>query len=276
MKLGAGWVWALALALPMAAGAQQGGGWGGRGGGQGQAAGQGGGQGMMMLMNSRSVMGTVTEVAADHFRIKTYLGDSYLIHYSVNTHFVKAPEGGRGMGRGEGGGRGDGMGRRAEGQQQGMGAGGGQGLGMTEIKAADIKIGSDIAAMGEIDPVKKEAGAVNIVLVDPERAQAMKQQLADYGKTWVMGKVTAIDGVKVMVEGAIDQKPHTIVADENTTLRKRRDPITLADIQVGDTVRADGKPKGDGFAAATIQVMGQQPGGPGRVPRDQPQAPPQQ
>ena len=51
-----------------------------------------------------------------------------------------------------------------------------------------------------------------------------------------MGKVTAIDGVKVTLMGSIDNAAHSFVADENTTFRKRRDPVTLADIQVGDNV----------------------------------------
>ena len=62
----------------------------------------------------------------------------------------------------------------------------------------------------------------------------MREMEANYGKTWLMGKVTAIDGVSVTIRAAATTAPHTFVADENTTFRKRRDPITLADIQVGD------------------------------------------
>lgn len=264
MKLRAGLVLALTLAVAGATAQDMG---AGRGRGMGQGMGQGGGQGMMAMMSGRGLMGTVAEVAADHLMLKTYMGESYLVHIGVNTRYVKAPAGAAGgMGRGEG------MRRREGGQQPGLG-GGMAGMGMTEIKAADIKKGDDVAVMGEIDPAKKEAGAMNVVLMDPARAQAMKEMMAGYGKTWVMGKVTAIDGVKLTVMGGMDNQPHVVVADENTTLRKRREPVTLADIQVGDTVRADGAVKGGNFAATAIQVMGMPQGGAGRIPRDAP--PPQ-
>jgi hypothetical protein len=82
-----------------------------------------------------------------------------------------------------------------------------------------------------------------------------------------MGKVTAIDGVKVTLTGVVDNTAHSFVADENTTFRKRRDPITLADIQVGDTVRVEGALKGSDFLATTVSAMGQPPGGP-NAPRN--------
>ena len=46
---------------------------------------------------------------------------------------------------------------------------------------------------------------------------------------------------KVTLQGGPDNAAHTFVADENTTFRKRRDPITLGDIQVGDMVRVEGR-----------------------------------
>ena len=147
---------------------------------------------------------------------------------------------------------------------------------MTEIKVADIKTGTDIAVMGEIDPAQKSAGAVTIALMDPERARMMRETMAGFGKTWIMGKVTAIDGVKLTVQSSIDNATHELLADENTTLRKRRDPITLADIQVGDTLRAEGSVKGGAFTATTVNVMAMPQGGSPTVPRATPPSPGQQ
>jgi len=73
----------------------------------------------------------------------------------------------------------------------------------------------------------------------------------------------------------LDNAPHSFVADENTTFRRRRDPITLTDLQVGDTIRADGAVKDGVFTAATVNAMG---GGQGAQSPDRPQpgnAPPQ-
>lgn len=126
--------------------------------------------------------------------------------------------------------------------------------------------------MGEVDAAGKSVGAVFIVQLDPERAKQMEEMRANYGKTWMMGKVTAIDGVKVTIAGSIDNLPLAFVADENTTFRKRREPITLADIQVGDMVRAEGALKDGTFTATAVNVMGMPQGGTPSVPRT---APPQ-
>jgi hypothetical protein len=108
---------------------------------------------------------------------------------------------------------------------------------------------------------------VVVLQIDPERAMQMREMQANYGKTWLMGKVTAIDGVKVTIMGAMDNAAHVIVADENTTFRKRREPITLADIQVGDTVRAEGAVKDGSFLASAVSAMSAQGPSP-TVPRD--------
>jgi len=226
----------------------------GNGGGGGQRGGRrgfGGGMGMM----GRGVMGTVTEAAADHYTIKTETGEVYTVHIGDNTRIMKQPAGMRGPGG-------------AGGNEAGGGAGGGGGMGRgyggnppEQIKASDIKVGDAIGAMGEIDATAKSVSAMRIMLLDPEAAKRMEEMDANFGKTWLQGKVTAIEGTKITLTGALDNAPHTAVADENTTFRKRRDPITLADIQVGDTVRIDGAVKDGVFAATSISLGGMMAGG---------------
>lgn len=233
----------------------------GNGRGYGQRGGRGGGAGMGGGMMGRSVMGTVTAVGADHFTIKTEMGDVYTVHLSANTRITRQPAGARGPGGGGGG--------------QGMGGGarrGGYGGGNPplEIKAADIKVGDAIAAAGDIDATAKSVGAMRVVLLDSETAKRMQEMVANFGKTWLQGKVTAINGTTITLTGALDNAPHTVVADENTTFRRRRDPITLADIQVGDTVRAEGAVK-DGVFTATAVNDGAMTGGP---PPNSPSGPP--
>ena len=215
----------------------------GQGGRQGQRGGRGGG--MMGMGMGRGTVGTVTEATADHYILKTELGDIYTVHFSVNTRMMKQPPGQprRGQGQGEDG-------ERTPPQP---------------IKATDIKVGDVIAASGEVDANAKSVGAVFVMLIDPERAKEMRAMEANYGKTWLMGRVTAINEVKVSLEGGPDRAAHTFVADENTTFRKRRDPITLADVQVGDMVRAEGAVKDGAFVATTVAVMSPPPnGGPNR------------
>ena len=232
----------------------------GQGGGQ-RAGGRGGWGGDMGM--GRGLMGTVTEVAADHYTVKTEAGETYTVHFSANTRVLKQPPQ-----------------QRGESTEGGQRRGGGDYTPPTAIKTADIKVGDAIAAMGEVDAAAKSVGATMVMQIDPERAKQMREMQANYGKTWLMGKVTAIDGVKVTLTGSMDNKPYSFVADENTAFRKRRDPITLADIQVGDTVRVDGAVKGDSFVATAVNAMGPPAGGPAGGPgggarNGPPQGPPQ-
>jgi hypothetical protein len=228
------------LTLTLAAFAQDANQRGGRGGRSGQG-GWGGGMGM-----GNGITGTVTEVAADRYTIKTDAGGTYTIHFSVNTRIVKQAI----QRRGEGGGNPP-----------------------QTIKPNDIKVGDAIGVMGEVDAAAKSVGAVVIAQLDPERARQLRELRANYGKTWLQGKVMAINETKVTLLGMVDNTTHAFVADEETTFRKRREPITLADVQVGDMVRVEGVVKEGTFIAASVAVMGMPQGGTPTVPRDAVPAP---
>ena len=218
--------------------------------GQGRR-GFGGGMGM-----GRATMGMVTEAAPDHFLIKNAANEIYTVHFSVNTRIMKQPPRPAGAERGQNSERGM------------MGNGGNP---PTPIKATDIKVGDAIAAAGETDDKAKSVGAVFVLLLDPERAKEMREMQANFGKTWLMGKVTAINETKVTVHSNVDNADHIFAADENTSFRKQREPITLGDVQVGDNVRVEGATKDGQFVAATVSVMGmpQARGGPVKPPGDQ-------
>ena len=208
-----------------------------RGGREGWGGGMGGGHG---------VGGTVTEVAADHYTIKTDAGEIYTVHFSVNTRILKQTAQRRGDG----------------------GAGAGGGNPPQTLKPADIKVGDAVAAMGEVDSAAKSVGAVVVLQLDPERAKQMREVRANYGKTWLIGKVTVIQEAKVTLMGSVDNAAHAFQADENTSFRKRRDTITLADVQVGDTVRVEGALKDGVFVATSVSAMGTPEGGTPTVPRE--------
>jgi preprotein translocase subunit YajC len=204
----------------------------GQRGGRGEWGGMSGGGG---------VTGTVTGVAADHFIIKTDRGETYTIQFSANTRIMKQTVRQRGAGEGNP---------------------------PLPLKSTDIRVGDAVAALGEVNAAAKSLGAVVVLQLDPERAKQIREMQADFGKTWLIGKVTAINETKVSIFAAVDNATHAFVADENTTFRKRREPITLADVQVGDRVRVEGAVKDGVFVAASVAVMGVPQGGTPSVPHD--------
>ncbi len=191
-------------------------------------------------MMGRGMMGTVTEVAPDHFKIKGDSGEIRVVNFSANTRFMKQPAG-----------------RQSE---------GGERTPPQPIKPTEIKVGDAIAANGEIDPGGNSVGAVLVVQLDPERAKQMREMQANFGKTWMMGKVIAIHETKITLQSPIDNAPHTFVVDENTGFRKRREMITLADVQVGDNVRVEGAVKEGVFMATAVNVMAMPPARGGPMP----------
>ena len=214
--------------------------------GGGMGRGQGGGRGWGGFMGGRGVIGTVTEVAADHFTIKNEIGEIYTVHFSANTRIMKQPP-----------------------QRE---AQGGMRVPPEEIKSSEIKAGDVIMAGGEVDAAAKSVGAMSVIKVDPARAREMREMQANFGKTWLMGKVTAVNETKVTLQSPVDNTAHTFVADENTSFRKRREPVTLADVQVGENVRVEGAVKEGVFVASSVTVVGPPAAG-GPAPREGP--PPQ-
>ena len=200
------------------------------------------GRGTMGGMMGSGIMGMVTEITPDHFTVKTESGDLYTIHYGVNTRIMKAPP------------------RPANGDEPN-----GTYMGLpVPIKPTDIKVGDAIGSAGEVDAAAKSVGAVAIFQIDPDTARRLREMQANYGKTWLMGRVTAINETQITIQGGPDNANHTFSADENTTFRKRRDPITLADIQPGDLLRVQGALKDNVFVATTVSVMTPRPVRPDR------------
>jgi hypothetical protein len=126
------------------------------------------------------------------------------------------------------------------------------------ITAADIHVGDMLMAGGVVDTKAKTVGAVFLVDID---ANQVRQAKAEFGKTWVMGKVTAIHELKITIERANDKQTQTVAVDENTSFRKRREDVTLADIKVGDFISAQGALHADTFLATTLRIMTQPPTG---------------
>jgi hypothetical protein len=201
-------------------------------GGQGGAMGSGPGGGMGP---GRGIGGAVTAISGSTITIKTDEGDTYQILTSANSHIMKRVD------------------RQPE-----------------PVKVSDIHVGDSVMAGGEVDAKAKTIGAVFVMVLTPEQAAQAKKMREDFGKTWTAGEVTAIKDTDITIKRR-DGVAQTISVDENTSFKKRADSITLADIQVGDTLRATGALKGSSFVATTVNVgrMGGS-GADGRGPRTGP------
>ncbi len=74
------------------------------------------------------------------------------------------------------------------------------------------------------------------------------------GKDYVAGEVKSIDAPKLTVLRT-DNVTQVLELNEETSLRRGRDSITMADIKVGDHVMARGAAQGDVFVPKGVMVM---------------------
>jgi hypothetical protein len=155
------------------------------------------------------------------------------------------------------------------------------------IKASDVKVGDSVTAVGTVDATAKTVAATIVMDVD---AATVKKAKEDMGKTYITGKITAIDvdNLKLTVMRT-DNVSQVIAVDEGTSFQRGArgitvpsmmggggglgggrggagggnggaavpapvESITLADIKVGDTVVATGGLKGGVFVPAKMGV----------------------
>jgi hypothetical protein len=194
------------------------------------------------------VLGTVTAIRGDQIAVRDLEGRSFTVFYSANTRFAQSAASAREAGAPRS---------------------------MTPIEPGELRAGDVVAAAGEVDTSKLTVGAVAVVRLDPATVKRMEQARADYGKTWLAGRVSAIDDLRITLEGVAGSGTRTFVVDEDTAFRRHREPITLGDIRVGDQLRAEGALKDGVFRAAAVTVMEQRAaGGPGAASREPPGEPP--
>lgn len=155
------------------------------------------------------------------------------------------------------------------------------------VKVTDIKVGDSVGAMGVLDAPTKTVHAAFVMVVDAEQVKKMRENL---GKTYIAGKVTAIDvdALKITVMRS-DNVSQVIEVDEGTSFRRGGrmmmsmmngsgpvegggqrgsgsgassgtgsgsggESITLADIKVGDMVAGPGALKNGVFVPTQLGV----------------------
>lgn len=161
---------------------------------------------------------------------------------------------------------------------------------------ATVKVSSDTQFRRDRNPAKLQdfkVGEFVIVRGTPAgenqwtaqtigtRSDAQQQLRGEMGKNFIIGEVKSLDPPKMTILRP-DGVTQTIEADENTSLKKQNESITMADIQPGDRVFVRGEMKSGSFMPAMIMVA---PPGAGRFimngggvergqqPSDKPQRP---
>lgn len=123
-------------------------------------------------------------------------------------------------------------------------------------KATDFKVGDMVMVRGE----ENADHSVTAKLVGTRTGGpgggpgGGLMAMGTLGKDYVVGEVKAIDAPKLTVLRT-DNVTQTLELNEETSLRKGRESITMADIQVGDHVVARGAAQGDVFVPKGVMVM---------------------
>ncbi len=130
--------------------------------------------------------------------------------------------------------------------------------GREPAKVADVHVGDSIGAMGELDQPTKTVHALFVSIVDAEQVKKMKES---YGKTWISGKVTAIDDLKLTILRS-DNVSQIIAVTEDTSFKKGGRGMQMA-------LQADGAaPMGGGNWGGRNGGNGGARGGSGEPPPD--------
>jgi hypothetical protein len=147
------------------------------------------------------------------------------------------------------------------------------------VKASDLKVGDGVMAIGNLDAPNKTLHAAMVMATDAAQMKALKDNL---GKTYILGKVTAIDMDNAkMTIARQDGVSQVIGLDETTSFRRGRvnpngmgggfggqrgggngaptadanaESITLADVKVGDMVAGRGALKGGTFVPTQLTI----------------------
>jgi len=121
-----------------------------------------------------------------------------------------------------------------------------------EAKLADFKVGDVVVVRGEENP-DHSVTALTIGGRSVGGAQGGRA-FGEMGKDFVAGEVKAIDPPNLTVLRA-DKVTQTLELTEETSLRRGRESITMADIQPGDHVVIRGAVEKNAFVPKNVMVL---------------------
>ena len=123
-------------------------------------------------------------------------------------------------------------------------------------KLADFKVGDSVMVRGD----ENSDHSVTAQLLGGRSANGGSggarggQPLGEMGKDFVAGEVKSIEAPNITVL-RVDNVTQTVELNEDTTLRKNRESITMADIQPGDHVVMHGALQNKTFVPKSVTVL---------------------
>jgi hypothetical protein len=128
-------------------------------------------------------------------------------------------------------------------------------------KASDFKAGDMVMVRGQqgsdhtITATLIGARTGGTMYTGPAGGGGMGGPAGTLGKDYVIGQVKAIDPPRMTVLRT-DNVTQTLELNEETSLHKGRESITMADIQVGDHIISRGEVQKDVFVPKGVMVLG--------------------
>jgi hypothetical protein len=122
-------------------------------------------------------------------------------------------------------------------------------------KRSDFKVGDVIAVRGQENPDHTWTAQTIGARSANGEGRGPNMQAGTLGKDYVAGEVKGVDAPKISVLRS-DNVTQTIELNEDTSLRKGRDAITMVDVQVGDHLLARGALQDNVFVPKFVMVIG--------------------
>lgn len=122
-------------------------------------------------------------------------------------------------------------------------------------KRSDFKVGDVIAVRGQENPDHTWTAQMIGARSANGEGRGPNMQAGTLGKDYVAGEVKSVDAPKIAVLRS-DNVTQTIELNEETSLHKGRDAITMADIQPGDHLLARGALQDNVFVPKFVMVIG--------------------
>lgn len=122
-------------------------------------------------------------------------------------------------------------------------------------KRSDFKVGDVIVVRGQENPDHTWTAQMIGARSANGEGRGPNIQAGTLGKDYITGEVKSVDAPKISVLRS-DNITQTIELNEDTSLRKGRDAITMADVQVGDHLVAHGAMQENVFVPKFVMVIG--------------------